>query len=119
MIELNVTDLKQNDIYYVQSKSNPKSKQIGNFKTYEIIYINNLPIYYIAEFDKIYEIIKKDGTKGNSGLTCVPPFGKCYRHNKWFTFYEIKKNKILQEKEKNLINNCLKKITGDIYFNWY
>ena len=112
MIEISIEDLKINNSYYIQSKSYPNSRQIGNFK-------KSNSLFCLAEFDKIGEIIKNDGSQGNSGLSGIPPLDKSYRHSKCFRFYEVRKYKILLNYEKKLINYCLKKIIGDENFDWY
>ena len=119
MHKIEIIDLKKGNYYYIESKDDPFCRQIGRFSRYNTFHKNNNVIYYIAVFDQIHEIIKEDGTTGNSGLCSVPPLENAYRHNVHFSFYEIKKKEILKKQEKKLINNCLKKITNDIYFTWY
>ena len=119
MYPIEIIDLKKGQYYYIENKQDHSCRQIGRFSTYHIFSKNTNEIYYIALFDEINEITKKDGTKGKSGLCTVPPLEIAYRHGVYFSFYEMKKEKILYKQERNLINHCLKQITNDTYFIWY
>lgn len=113
MESININQLVKDEIYYIESKTNKKSRQIAKFK--DVTYYRDEK--YVANFTDISEIKKSSGF-GNSGLH----YGDGSRHSYWFTFYKnykINYNRKIENFYKTAINKFLQEITGDCNFIWY
>lgn len=107
MQEVECANLIKGELYYIQSISNEKSRQIAKFK--------ELHNKNFAKFENIGEIIKQDGTMGHSRLC----FGNGSRHSYWFRFYrnyKVEYDRKLENLYKRAINQHLQQIIGDDNF---
>ena len=105
------TEMVKGKLYYIQSNTYKMDRQIARFKELEHIHDD----MYLVTFEDIRKIKKANGTNRNCGLH----YGKGYRHNYWFTFYNNHKQvyqKKIDKLYKDATNQYLQEIIGDSNF---
>ena len=112
MKEINVTDMKIGNQYYIEKYKNSNLRQIGTFIGYK-----NGNYFKFACFDNLQQITRPNGSKAYNGLCCI---GVGYRSEIEFKFLIPKRDEIINNNlYKTAINRNLKQIIGDDYFKWY
>lgn len=112
MEEINVSDMKIGDLYYIVKYKNSKLRQIGTF-----LGCKNGDFFKFACFDNLQQVTRPNGSKVFNGLSCN---GIGYRSELAFKFLIPKRDEIINNNlYKTAINRNLKQIIGDDYFKWY